>query len=301
MNPRTRRGFTLIELLVVITIIGMLMALLMPAVQSSRESARRATCMNSQRNLGQAMLSHESYRGFPGYANNVGSVVASWVVPLFPYLEENPLWDIWRTGSPRTDVNGDGFNDGYVYLKLLTCPSDQPPDTSAANPPLAYVVNCGLPDSSGSDGAACGVFHDLSSGSGVRVSLDYLSTNDGSKNTLMLSETLIPREAGGGPSVPLPHSWAIDVTEDRLGFTWDPASTVSDIINYQSGVDWPRPASYHPGGVVATFCDNHIEFLAEDIDYFVYAHMMTPSSKTAADQTGYTFGGHPVFDPGWLE
>ena len=65
---QARRAFTLVELLVVIGIIGMLMALLLPAVQAAREAGRRTTCTNNQRNVGLAMLHYESaQRRYPGW------------------------------------------------------------------------------------------------------------------------------------------------------------------------------------------------------------------------------------------
>ncbi|GAG07908.1 unnamed protein product, partial [marine sediment metagenome] len=111
MKIRKReKGFTLVELLVVITIIGMLMSLLLPAVQSAREAGRRAQCMNNQKNLSLALLNYESNRkAFPGILHTVyfdpdititsgrNNLNASWVVTLFPYLERNDLWDIWST------------------------------------------------------------------------------------------------------------------------------------------------------------------------------------------------------------
>ncbi len=67
-----RRGFTLVELLVVITIIGMLMALLLPAVQAAREAGRRAACMNNQKQLSLGVIQFESAHGqFPGYADKI--------------------------------------------------------------------------------------------------------------------------------------------------------------------------------------------------------------------------------------
>ncbi len=156
---RTRRsGFTLVELLVVITIISMLMALLLPAVQSARESGRRATCLNNQKQLALAMLNFESTRRqFPGYADSVQVADptagtynrrCSWVVKLFPHLERNDLAELWQTpGATAADLS--------VFLNFLACPSDPPDQTGSGSTHLAYAVNCGvngygtLADSSG--------------------------------------------------------------------------------------------------------------------------------------------------------
>ena len=97
-------GFTLVELLVVITIIGMLMALLLPAIQSAREAGRRNTCANNIRNCGTALLTIESTkRGFPGYVNIVGNKRASWVVTILANLERNDLYQNWINTAPGTE------------------------------------------------------------------------------------------------------------------------------------------------------------------------------------------------------
>src|SRR5208283_3661507 len=134
---RTRPAFTLVELLVVITIIGMLMALLMPAINAAREQGRRATCTKNQQQVGLAMLGYEgAHKSFPGWRNAVtvtGKTVqetVSWLAMLLPNLERNDLWQ---------SVKG-GANPAGTTLALLMCPSD-PPDTLTGLGPSAYIAN----------------------------------------------------------------------------------------------------------------------------------------------------------------
>lgn len=183
MNFRKRKGFTLVELLVVITIIGMLMALLLPAVQAARESGRRAQCMNNQKQLTLAMLGYEAAMGaFPGYVNYLGrwdpsgsfpvdnatppnqlappSAIldpietndVSWVVALTPYFERDDLWRKWRDKNvdPADENvwNPDSNNPKrpQVKLKVTICPSDVSESLPGSFTPLSYVVNCGVSD-----------------------------------------------------------------------------------------------------------------------------------------------------------
>ena len=326
-NRNSRMGFTLVELLVVITIIGMLMALLMPAVQSAREAGRRATCMNNQKNIGLALLGYEAAnRQFPGYENKLGPDVdniltipdpnpASWAVMLLPYMDRNDLWEIWNAGTQLQDLDGDGtVNDGYVYLKLFVCPSDPPEQTSAGSTPLAYRVNCGLTDPDTGNGttppdrAYNGVFHNHNvnpqastpSGPAVIVSQDYISQRDGCQNTMLLSESLI----GSSVDINTDGRWTdanyVDTVDNeiQLGFQWRLASSTTDLnvwkiynpdtTAYDPGYWAGTCGSRHGGGVVATFCDGHVAFLKDNIDYRVYQHLMTPDSSAACDNDGYS-------------
>src|SRR5678810_851038 len=86
-----RRAFTLVELLVVIAIIGVLVALLLPAVQSAREAARRTQCANNLKQMGIGLHNyHDTFQRFPFGWSDRG---AGWTSMLLPYIEQIPLWD----------------------------------------------------------------------------------------------------------------------------------------------------------------------------------------------------------------
>ena len=111
---RGRLGFTLVELLVVIAIIGILIALLLPAVQSAREAARRSQCTNNMKQIGLAIHNyHDTYRGFFGGANISCTVLTgalipytttAWSTAILPFMEEGNVYDMYNMNVSCYDV-----------------------------------------------------------------------------------------------------------------------------------------------------------------------------------------------------
>ncbi len=150
---RTAAAFTLVELLVVITIIGILIALLLPAVQGARESARRAQCQNNLKQLGLATQQHISAHGFfptGGWGHRwVGdpdlgfgeSQPGNWLFALLPYMDQQALFDLGKGGT--ADQKKEAAEElVQTPLTVRNCPSRRPamlyphrPSTAVSNRP----------------------------------------------------------------------------------------------------------------------------------------------------------------------
>lgn len=133
-QPR-QTGFTLVELLVVIAIIGVLVALLLPAIQAAREAARRSQCINQIRQLTLALQNHhDSKDGFPpGVLNNNGELFSyprvTWLMHTFPYMEEGALFGAFNLKVPQGCAGGiwldpANFPAVSTSVPVLLCPSD---------------------------------------------------------------------------------------------------------------------------------------------------------------------------------
>ena len=153
MKTNHKTGFTLIELLVVISIIGMLMGLLLPAVNAARQAAARMQCQNNQRQIALAIVNYEgAKREMPFFRKNMvqnfsklskdasdpdcvkfkNDSESNWIVSILPNLEQTALYDL-LTGNKATSVPA---------LKFLKCPSSLN-DFSAGTATTSYVANCG--------------------------------------------------------------------------------------------------------------------------------------------------------------
>jgi prepilin-type N-terminal cleavage/methylation domain-containing protein len=158
-NRRSRLGFTLVELLVVIAIIGILIALLLPAVQKVRDAANRIKCQNNLKQLGIALHAyHDTYQQFPWAAKYDEAGTYTWTQNIFPFVEGSTQYNAYRgllnpfqRSWLQQDMSVYGSSaiqsqaatlwqqDDYLARvnlpKVFTCPSDAGPDAYQANPP----------------------------------------------------------------------------------------------------------------------------------------------------------------------
>ncbi len=303
--PMNRRAFTLVELLVVIAIIALLMALLLPAVQSVRESARRTHCANNFKQLMTALAAYEHGNGQfpPGFeqsdARGQSSCGArdrpyfhgfSWVAKILPQLEQQSLYDSmdlagWYPGPPNTNRVASA-----TRLDVVLCPSDPQQGelvgccsgyTMGSHPDedLRMSNVAGVADSVDwtCNGIAAKDFTRSNGFMGERYGAKASHIVDGLSNTLAIGEVL-----GGGPKTYSAHFWASWLLLDTrdgingpftvVGGTW--AADESDRGTY-TGFRDTGFASRHLGGCHFGIGDGSVKFLSEMIPQHVLSAITT--------------------------
>ena len=145
-QPASSPGFTVVELLVAMVVIGILMALLLPAVLRARESARRTECMSHIRNLAIAMTAFDTaQKRLPASGNwshdaNLNSFPHStWAVNILPYIEQSAIYNHWDFGKPMDDPVNDPL--ARSQIPVFQCPSDI---SLLGRGDLSYAVNGGV-------------------------------------------------------------------------------------------------------------------------------------------------------------
>ncbi len=234
---RTKSGFTLVELLVVIAIIGVLVALLLPAVQAAREAARRSSCLNNSKNISLAMHNHHDtlLRFPPGCARDQAHLGthttgagwgSSWKVYLLPYVEQTALYSKWRF---------DGANSGYTHtnnmplvdklmLKIYRCPSSPMPEfyksSNNAGSIQMFTSYTGIAGSNLPGSTFYSGTHGYASGDGVLYAnsvTTMASLTDGTSNAFMIGEQSDHmRDANNRP---IPGSYTAITSQGPHGWT----------------------------------------------------------------------------------
>ncbi|MBN2218367.1 MAG: DUF1559 domain-containing protein [Pirellulales bacterium] len=296
VHPTQKRGFTLVELLVVIAIIGILIALLLPAVQAAREAARRIQCAKNLRQFGIGINGYlAANQIFPisvspwyqGPHPTAGTSGKGWIINILPYVEQQELYEWFVPG-----FNGAFFSSQGIYrpecrlamrtaCDFLHCPSDDSAVQNSTNEYQWEGVEVALTNYKGvlGDTRLAGTYsvhdgsmpdcHETTGCYGLFYRNNYqeptgiIEVTDGASNTLMVGED-VPAENH--------HSVAYYSNGD-----W---CSCHAPLNYMPHTpdDWWNVMSFrsrHPGIVQFCLVDGSVRTLSEEIDYTLYRALST--------------------------
>ena len=293
MSLTKPKGFTLVELLVVIAIIGVLVALLLPAVQQAREAARRIQCTNHLKQLGLAMHNyHDTFLGFP-YGQfsgmqrenaNENPNRSTWFVAILPFVEQSAMYDTVQPQMATSPANTWDETVRKTVVESFVCPSDPHGGkvgedgfqgnyvASATAENIFQATMVENPSTVPGQGMS-GLFF-------VKSRIGLKDITDGTSNTLMFSEIRQSPE----PECTIGNYWNGYAMESMFSAIF-PINLYAawDFVPVGRAVDhpWRRgfemrgtgdgaqtvyiPRSAHPGGVMVTRADGSSSFIPETI------------------------------------
>lgn len=328
---KRHRGFTLVELLVVIAIIGMLVGLLVPAVQTVRERGRRTTCLNNIKQLNVATINFVTAKDyFPSFivpqANALANTTyVNWIPQMFPYIERNDLYAPYQSNGNIVAL--------AQRIELLVCPSDSIALQATPADVLSYFPNAGMPDvltnaTTPLDSTANGLsFSRKTFGTPTITpwSLSDVSRHDGAGRTVSLGENIAAQPNSFGLFDVTAH-WAAPWPDDgvypgpfnagphdqqwKQGLTWNvpvspylpdaPFLGLNQLIQPGAAAAanahsfwYTRPASNHPGGFHLAFADGSARFCGDDMLYTIYAALMAPDQPNVWNYVSAASCGPP--------
>jgi prepilin-type N-terminal cleavage/methylation domain-containing protein len=303
-SGQIRGGFTLIELLVVIAIIGVLLAVLLPAVQQAREAARRTQCRNNLKQIGLAIHNFEQAYGEmpPGGVYDVATGIrrGSVFVYLLPMLDETPLFDVYDLRQINVDntLLSSGDLAASLVIGSFVCPSDNHPESyfdraahnyAASRGPTAVFDNpacsCNYPWAGFALAPADDQYNFAGPFTRVGTRAKFKDIRDGLSNTIFFGE--VRPEC----SEHAQNGWA--ATNDGNGYctTLIPINYLTcnpnDADPCRRPCNWNTEVGFksaHSDGTHFLFGDGRVRFVSENIDFQTYQYL------------GAKNDGHPATD-----
>lgn len=275
-----RSAFTLVELLVVIAIIGLLVALLLPAVQAARESARRAECVNKFKQLGLALQNYHDtlgklpagYLASGGYVDGGSDTSPGWAWGAFilPYLEQGNLQGNFNFNQPVRNSPAIA-----TPVTAFICPSDVMPQGAFAVTDGSWKPICSIAASSYAACCGGGVATTAATGNGCfyrNSTVRLTDIKDGTSATIFLQERAFAKVQGtwvGAVNGGYANTGALNpkAVAGKLGQkAADLVLIHAGTINDQTGRSLDDTSSMHPGGANFLFADGSVRFLTDSTD-----------------------------------
>jgi prepilin-type N-terminal cleavage/methylation domain-containing protein/prepilin-type processing-associated H-X9-DG protein len=327
MSVHARRGFTLVELLVVIAIIGILVGLLLPAVQTAREAGRRAQCQNNLKQMGLGSLSHLQSQGYlpsggwgwnwtgdpdRGFGHNQP---AGWNYSLLPFIEQQNVYNLGSDGDANNitaaQKTGAQLRD-KTPISVFACPTrravrlyPRPKNMTYNNGlnvnfsgPMDYAANAGDTNELWTGGpgtigeVTSGTFKFTSTSGNTGISfagseIKQAHVKDGMSNTYLVGEKYLN-----------PDNYATGMDDaDDFGmyegcafdtYRWSPPDLSHNLRQDTRGL--PRPGAFgsaHSGGCIFVFCDGSVKTMSYSLDPITHSRLANRKDGLVVDSSKF--------------